>query len=424
MTVMNSIYDEMKERGLIQQTTNDEQIKVLIDSGDAVFYWGTDPTGRSAHVGHLLGLVTIRRLQNAGNRLIILLGGATGLIGDPSGKSRERVLLGESEINTNQKLLLSTINQVINLQDDSTTQVVNNADWFEKMSIPTFLRDVGKNFSVSAMLRMDSVKSRLDSESGISFTEFSYSLLQAYDFYHLYTQYGCNLQIGGSDQFANIIAGMDYTRRRCGAKVHGLITPLVTTNAGEKMGKTAKGAIWLDAELTSPYDFYQYWLQVDDTDVEQLLMLYTFVPVNEIRKIVMENIIEAKQLLAYEVTALVHTPEIAEQAKIASQAIFSGQGVQIDGIGIPELSISTNQLQSGLEITQAFLDTGLVTSKSAARRLIEQGGAYVNNLVIDDVENLLSENDLVDGCIILRAGKKKYARIKLTNDNEGEVYYA
>lgn len=414
-----SVFDDLELRGVIKETTNDDVVRGLIDRGEAIVYWGTDPTGISCHIGHLLGLVTLCRLQEAGNKIIILLGGATALIGDPSGRSKERVLLAENEIKVNQAALLNTIAQVINFED---VIVVNNADWFSNLSIPMFLRDVGKCFSVSAMLRTDSVKSRLASESGVSFTEFAYSLLQAYDFYYLYTQHGCNIQIGGGDQFGNIIAGIDYTRRRCGARVNGLTTPLVVTNSGEKMGKSANGgAIWLDENLTKPYDFYQYWLNISDTDVEKFLLLYTFVSVEKIREIVKTDIIEAKKLLAFEVTSLVHTPEIAEQSKTTSQILFSGKNLQISSIDIPELSVDVNQLKNGLEIAQTLFDSGLVSSKSAARRLIAQGGAYVNNQPVSSEK--LSESDLIDGQIILRAGKKKHALIKVTNVNEGGVYY-
>lgn len=413
--VKNSCFDDLVERGIIQQTTDDQAVKNLIDSGEAILYWGCDPTGISAHVGHLLGLVTLRRLQLHGNQAIILLGGATGLIGDPSGKSSERILLSEDEVKTNQTLLLGSIAQVIDLFSESKTRIVNNIDWFSKINIPEFLRNVGKHFSLSNMLRLESVKSRLDSEAGISFTEFTYSLLQAFDFRYLYDQYGCRLQIGGADQYGNIVAGIEYTRRTCGAKVYGMTTPLISTSTGAKMGKTASGgAIFLAPDLTSPYDFYQYWINTTDEDTEKLLLLYTFIPVEEIKNLVAQDIMRAKKRLAFEVTAIVHSKEEALQAKLASEAMFSGNDVfSIEGV--PEIELSQQAINNGLNATELYVLAGLAASNSAARRLIQQGGAYINNAVIKDVNYQMGPEDIQQGYIVLRAGKKKYCRVHLVD---------
>jgi len=416
----SSCFDDLYARGIIKKTSNDEAVQSLIDQGKAILYWGTDPTGVSAHTGHLMGLITLKRLQNFDNKVIILLGGATGLIGDPSGKSNERVLLSNDEVQVNQKLLLESISQVIDLSSDSDTEVVNNKDWFQRMNIPDFLRDVGKNFSLSTMLKLESVKSRLDSEVGISFTEFTYSLLQAFDFKYLYTKYGCNLQVGGSDQYGNIIAGIDYTRRSCGGKVYGLTTPLISTASGEKMGKSVQGgAIWLSPELTSPYDFYQYWINTADSDVEKMLLIYTFEPIDKIKQIVKEDIIAAKELLAFAVTSIVHSEEQAEQAKETSADLFSGQGG--NAAGMPEIFISDKKLKQGVEFTTLMVDAGLAGSKSAVRRLIQQGGAYLNDSVIKDVVYKITENDLTDNSLILRSGKKKYCRVSISLTNQSEV---
>jgi len=416
----SSCFDDLYARGVINQTTDDEAIKSLIDQGKGVFYWGTDPTGVSAHVGHLLGLVTIRRLQKFDNKAIILLGGATGLIGDPSGKSNERALLSTEEVKVNQKLLLESVSQVIDMSKDSGTEVVNNMDWFKDINIPYFLRDVGKHFSLSAMLRLESVKSRLDSEAGISFTEFTYSLLQAFDFKYLYSKYGCNLQVGGGDQYGNIVAGVEYTRRSSGGKVYGLTTPLISTASGEKMGKTVQGgAIWLSPELTSPYDFYQYWINTADSDVEKMLLLYTFEPIDKIKQIVKDDIVAAKKLLAFAVTSIVHSDEQAEQAKQTSSELFSGQGGNADGM--PEITIPEEQLEQGVDITKLMVDAGLASSTSAVRRLIQQGGAYLNSIVIKEVGFKVTKNDLTGNSLILRSGKKKYCRVVISLTNKTEV---
>lgn len=420
------ILDELAWRGLIHQSTEEQALRQHLAVPQSV-YAGFDPTASSLHCGSLLPLMTLRRFQKLGHRPIALIGGATGMIGDPSGKSEERVLLSEDALMANVDGIKQQMSRYLDFDGAAGAQWVNNLDWMSGWSYITFLRDVGKNFPVNVMLAKDSVKSRLDREdSGLSYTEFSYMLLQAYDFAHLSQKHNCTVQIGGSDQWGNITAGIDLARRMHGSHLFALTCPLLLTSDGRKMGKTEHGAIWLDAERTSPYSFYQYWVNVSDHDVLLCLRFLTEIEQDEYREL--ENSVAekpqeraAQKRLASWITQFIHGSEGLAAAQRATDIFF---GAEISDLSDQQLGAIFRDVSSG-EVTQAELSTGfsildsliranLAKSKSDAKRTVEQGGAYVNNRRVDSLDYLLTEKDLAsDTVIVLRSGKKKFALIKV-----------
>ncbi|NMA66727.1 MAG: tyrosine--tRNA ligase [Clostridiaceae bacterium] len=398
----------LKERGFIAQTTHEEKIKDLLQNEKVTFYIGFDPTADSLHVGHLLQLIVMRHMQMAGHRPIALIGGGTAMVGDPSGRTDMRKMLTQEEIAYNGSCFRGQMSNLIEFGDDKAL-MVNNADWLLELNYVSFLRDIGVHFSVNRMLSAECFKSRL--EKGLSFIEFNYMLMQSYDFLKLYQNQGCKLQLGGDDQWSNILGGIDLVRRVEGEEVYGMTFTLLTTSEGKKMGKTAQGAVWLDPEKTTPYDFYQYWRNVDDADVIKCLKLLTFLPIEQINEMAQwkdAKINEAKKILAYEVTKIVHGTEEAEKARNAAEALF-GKGVSTENM--PTATISIKELDNGIPVLELLNKTGIIPSKSEGRRLINQGGLTINNEKVDSLDRIVTTEDLKDGEIIVRRGKKSYHRI-------------
>ena len=400
-----SKYEELVARGMIAQTTNEAQVKELIDNGKAVFYVGFDPTADSLHVGHLLVMIAMKHLQEAGNKAIALIGGGTVMIGDPTGKTDMRRMMGRPEIEANCAVFRKQLSKFIDFSDDKAI-MVDNGDWLLNLNYIEFLREVGVHFTVNRMLTFECYKSRL--ERGPSFIEFNYMLMQSYDFYKLYKNYGCNLQVGGDDQWANILGGTELVRRIDGDDVNGLTMKLLTTSEGKKMGKTEKGALWLDPEKCSPYEFYQYWRNVSDADVIRLMKIFTFLPLEEIAKY--ENLEGAqlnvaKEVLAYEITKLVHSKEDAQKAQDAARAMFGGGNAQ----EVPTLEVATNDA-STKSLLDIIAENKLVPSKSEGRRLIQQKGIHYDDNPVEEIDFVMG-NDC-DGKVV-RIGKKKRYRITL-----------
>lgn len=426
---MSDIFAELRWRGLIHQTTDDEQLPAWLQDGARTMYIGFDPTADSLHVGSLLQLMTLRRFQRAGHKVIALVGGATGMIGDPSGKSDERSLLTAEVLEKNVAGFQKQMALVLDFDGAKAARLVNNIDWMGDFGYLEFLRDVGKNFPVNVMIAKDSVKSRLGREgAGISYTEFSYMLLQAYDFVHLHQNFGCELQVGGSDQWGNITAGIDLGRRMHGVRLFGLTSPLLTKEDGTKMGKTESGAVWLDPNRTSPYEFYQYWVNVDDADSSKCLRYLTELSRREIEELdaareADSSKRESQTRLAVELTRLVHGDEGLRTAEQAKRIFFEGgslaeldtESIERVFADVPGSEVNRQQFaEAGLAVVDAFVETGLCQSKGEARRTIKEGGANVNDHRITDVEARLSSEDLTtDSLIVLRRGKKKYALIRL-----------
>ena len=420
------ILDELKWRGLIHQSTDEQALHEHLKSSQ-VLYAGFDPTATSLHCGSLLPLLTLRRFQKFGHRPIALVGGATGMIGDPSGKSEERVLLDESALAENVAGIESQMRRYLDFDGPNGAVLVNNFDWMRDWSYIRFLRDVGKNFPVNVMLSKDSVKSRLErDDAGLSYTEFSYMLLQAYDFSHLSQTHGCTLQIGGSDQWGNITAGIDLARRMHSARLFGMTCPLLLTSDGRKMGKTEQGAIWLDPIRTRPYDFYQYWFRVSDADV--LLCLRFLTEIDQAEYIEMEKAVaerpdqrEAQKWLAAWLTRFIHGPAGLDTAIRASDIFFGAEISNLTDATLGDIfpdvqsgNVPREQLKAGCPLVDALVTVGLAKSKSDARRTIGQGGAYVNNRRVDTPEYQLEERDLAsETIIVLRAGKKNFALLKV-----------
>ncbi|QGJ69167.1 Tyrosine--tRNA ligase [Planctomycetales bacterium 10988] len=421
------LFDDLTWRGLIHQTT-DENLPKWLTEGPRVVYAGFDPTAHSLHVGHLVALLTLRRFQKAGHRPIALIGGATGMIGDPSGRSDERNLLSTEELESNVQSIHQQMQSVLKFDDSQGAMLLNNFDWMKGYGYLTFLRDIGKNFPVNVMLSKDSVKSRLErTDSGLSYTEFSYMLLQAYDFVYLNKYHDCTLQIGGSDQWGNITAGIDLGRRMHGATLFGITSPLLTKKDGTKMGKTADGAVWLSPEKTSPYAFYQFWLNVGDEEVGTCLRYFTDLPKETIEELDQSRSEDAgrresQKKLAEEVTRLIHGEAGLTKAINATETLF--QGGPIENLtdkdlleifhDVPRAQIERGQLNQGeLTIIDAFVVAGLCSSKGEARRLIDQGGARINNEVVSDSQKNLSPDDLAsESVIVLKKGKKKFALLR------------
>ena len=408
--------EELKKRGFYQQSTHPKEMAERLKKDRACCYIGFDPTADSMHVGHLIPLMGLAHMQRGGHRIIVLMGGGTAMIGDPSGKTEIRKMLTEERLQSNIEGMLPQFKCFLDFSDDAV--LINNAEWLRDLNYIDFLRDIGRHFSVNRMLSFETYKVRL--KSGLSFLEFNYQLLQAYDFLELNKRYNCILQMGGDDQWANIISGTDLIRRVENREAFGWTYPLLTTSSGKKMGKTEKGAVWLDPKRTSPYEYYQYWINSEDDDVERFLSLFTFLSMKEVRelgKLCGADIREAKQRLAFETTAIVHGRENAQQAQQAAESLFSGikSVAGQDNSNVPNTIIELERISAGLGIFDIFLETGLCKSKGDARRLQAQGGVYINDQRIDDPDLCLEESDLKNGEILLRVGKKRYHRLIIKN---------
>ena len=398
-------FDVLKERGFVQQCSDEKGLRELLEKECVSFYAGFDPTGSSLHVGHLVPLFAMSHLQKAGHRPIAVVGGGTARIGDPSGKIETRKMLDIATIKENAGRFKGQISHFVDFSDDKAL-MVDNADWLAPLNYIEFLRDIGRHFSVNRMLTFETYKMRL--ETGLSFIEFNYQILQSYDYLVLNKKYGCKLQIGGDDQWGNIVSGMDLIRRIENTEAYALTSPLVTRADGKKMGKTEKGALFLDPEIVAPYDFYQYWVNIADQDVRKFLLLYTYLPVSEVDKLAAlkdKEINEAKKILAYELTKIVHGKEAADSAREAAQALFT-KGGAADAADIPSTPFTVDE--KGILLVDFFSMSGLVSSKSEARRLIQQGGAYINEENYTDLNCVLDAGMLKAGPLLLRAGKKRY----------------
>jgi len=375
-------------------------------------YIGFDPTAKSLHVGSLLPIMSLAHMQREGHRPIALVGGGTSLVGDPSGKDEIRTVMTREEININADGIKRQLSHFIDFTNGKAL-MLNNADWLAPLNYIDFLRDIGRHFSVNRMLAAESYRQRM--ETGLSFLEFNYMLLQAYDFWYLFKNYNCLLQMGGNDQWGNILAGADLVRRIEGKIIHGLTFPLITTADGHKMGKTQKGAVWLDPELTSPYEYYQYWVNIDDRDVKRFLSYFTFLPMDEIEKFSRlkdEKLREAKEVLAYEATKICHGQEAADNARSSARQLFSKGAIKDIG-EIPTYSLTRKDLGEGIEAYILFQKTGLCKTRGEARRLISQRGAYINGQTIPSFETIVGPDDIRSDIILLRAGKKKYLKVQI-----------
>ncbi len=426
MSVKFDVIKEMKWRGLLNQTTDEKIGEFLMEKPRAI-YTGFDPTADSLHVGHLVAIMNLRRFQKAGHRPIALVGGATGMIGDPSGKSDERKLQTPDQVRHNAECIQKQLARFVDFEDaESGAKLVNNYDWMKGFSYLDFLRDIGKLFPVNVMMTKDSVKSRLESENGLSYTEFSYMLLQSYDFVHLHREYGCEVQAGGSDQWGNITAGIDLARRMDGIQLYGLTSKLLLKSDGKKMGKSESGALWLDAERTSPYQFYQYWVNVDDADIENAFRFFTDLGEEEATSLIEEHRANLGQRIlqkqvAKELTLITHGESGLKSAEQAT-AIFFGAAIEdlsdkeLTSVfsDVPSCELKREQLDHAeVGLVDAFVLSGLAKTKGDARRAIQQGGAYVNNRQVTDVNATLSAANLAsESVIVLRSGKKRYALLK------------
>jgi tyrosyl-tRNA synthetase len=414
---MNSVLETLKTRGFFSQCTNAEGLSKLMDQGPVTFYEGTDPTGGSLHIGHMVPYFAFRHLREAGHIGIALLGGGTARIGDPSGKSELRKMISYETIDVNVKSITTQLDRFVGF-DGNTAFTANNKDWLANLNYIDFLREIGSHFSVNRMLSFEAYKTRL--ETGLSFVEFNYQLLQSYDFLELYRRHGCRLQIGGDDQWGNIVAGVDLIRRIEGVEVFGLTFPLITTSDGKKMGKTEKGALFLDPDITTPYDFFQYWRNVQDTDIKRFLLMFTFLPAEECDILCTpeKNPNDAKERLAWEVTTLIHGKEEADKAMAGARAAFGAGSIEGgDKSAMPGVQLARSRFETGYNVVDLFHDAGLTPTKSEARRLVQQGGAFVSDInsklvAINDPAVLIYTNRLnSEGELILRAGKKRYVLI-------------
>lgn len=401
-----SVLDVLKERGYVQQLTHEEEIAELLNKEKITFYIGFDPTADSLHVGHFLGMMVMAHMQKDGHRPICLIGGATAMIGDPSGKSDMRKMLTREDVEHNGNRFKKQMQRFIDFSDGKAL-MMNNADWLIELNYLQFIREIGVHFSVNRMLTAECFKQRMD--KGLSFLEFNYMLMQGYDFLELNRRCNCVMEMGGDDQWSNILAGADLIRRKESKPAYGLTFTLLTTSDGRKMGKTEKGALWLDAEKTSPYDFYQYWRNVDDADVEKCLALLTFLPMDEVRRLGAlkdKEINIAKKVLAFEVTKLIHGQEEAEKAEQATAALFGGVGNLENA---PTVKITSDLIDT--KLLDILASTGIVASKSEGRRLIQQGGLYLGDTKISDPDFLLAADLFKDNSLLVRKGKKNYHRI-------------
>lgn len=422
----------LKERGFIEQMTHEQELLDFLEHKGTSCYIGFDPTASSLHVGSLVPIMSLAHMQRAGHRPIALVGGGTGLVGDPSGKTEMRQILTPEEVNANAEGIRNQLARFIDFSNDNAL-LMNNADWLTQLQYIPFLRDIGRHFSVNRMVKMESYRVRLESDAGLNFIEFNYMLLQAYDFLSLFDMKGCRLQMGGSDQWGNIVAGIDLIRKMRQKTAFGITFPLITTSSGAKMGKTAKGAVWLAPERTSPYDYFQFWVNTDDPDVSRFLALFTFLSMDEIRsigKLSGSDLNHVKRVLAFEATALAHGRNEAIKAYEAAASVFGGQPVpdhilpgstiprgkeDCGSAAMPQSAIPLAVLQAGIPAFKLFLMSGLVDSSGAARRLISQGGAYLNSRRVDTFDQMMFAKDLENGEILLRAGKKRFHKLIATD---------
>ena len=401
-----SIFDVLKERGYIAQCTNEDEVRSMLANERVTFYVGFDPTADSLHVGHFLGLMVMAHMQRAGHRPICLVGGGTGTVGDPSGRTDMRKMLTDEDIEYNCNRFKEQMARFIDFSDDKAL-VVNNGDWLRKLNYIELLRDVGPHFTVNRMLAAECYKNRMD--KGLTFLEFNYMIMQSYDFLELHRRYNLKLEMGGDDQWSNIIGGVELTRRKTGDAVYGLTFTLLTKSDGKKMGKTAGGALWLDKEKTPVYDFYQYWRNVDDADVEKCLALLTFLPMEEVRRLGSLQdaaINEAKVVLAYEVTKLVHGAEEADKAKAAAEAVFGGSG---SNENMPTIALTAED--AGKKLLDILVAGKVFASKGEGRRLIQQNGLSLNDAKVADADYVLADSDFHEGEAIVKKGKKKFYRL-------------
>ncbi|CCK80138.1 tyrosine--tRNA ligase [Desulfobacula toluolica] len=426
-----NVLSVLKERGFIEDLTHTEELEDYLTNNRATCYIGFDPTASSLHVGSLVCIMALAHMQRHGHRPIALVGGGTGLIGDPSGKTELRKIITMEQIDENKKGIQQQLSRFLDFSEDKAL-LLDNAQWLTKLEYIPFLRDIGRHFSVNRMIKAESYKARMDSEDGLTFIEFNYMLLQAYDFMRLADSYDCFLQMGGSDQWGNIVAGIDLVRRTLGKQAYGITFPLITTASGIKMGKTHKGAVWLDAQRFSPYEYYQFWVNADDADVERFLALFTFLPmeeINQVKDLEGVDLNKAKAILAYEATKICHGEDEALKAFQASVSMFGGIGVPEDllsgssiprgthsganGDSVPSSSYNSDDIIAKLSVVDLFMGAELCKSKSDVRRLVKQGGAYINGSRVASFDQMIEKDDIHDGEILLRAGKKKYHKIIL-----------
>jgi len=408
--VSTTVFDVLKERGFVEQVSDEVKVRAMLAS-PVTCYIGFDPTSDSFHAGSLVPIMALAHMQRHGHRVLAVVGAGTAMIGDPSGKSELRQLISKEEIDANAEGLKGQLAHYLDFSSGGAL-MVNNADWLCPLNYIEFLRDIGRHFSVNRMLAAESYRMRF--ETGLTFIEFNYMLLQAYDYLTLFRRYRCTLQMGGNDQWGNILAGADLIRRVEGGEAEALTFPLLTTASGAKMGKSERGAVWLDPKRTSPYEYYQYWINTDDRDVGRFLSLFTFLPMDEVRRLSSlggEKLREAKEVLAYEATKLNYGDDDAVRAREASKALFSGEG-GVDDASVPTVGIERVRFEEGIPAFALFADAGLARTRGEARRLIAHGGGYINGRRLDAADEMITAGELRDGCIMLRAGKKKYVRIK------------
>jgi tyrosyl-tRNA synthetase len=407
---MESVFDVLQERGFIEQCTHEEEIKKLLAEESVSFYIGFDPTADSLHIGHFIQIMVMAHMQRHGHRPIALIGGGTTMIGDPSGRSDMRQVMTAERIAENGEKFKKVFEKFLTFEDDKAV-MLNNAQWLLPLNYIDFLREIGAHFSVNRMLTADCYKSRL--EKGLTFLEFNYMLLQAYDFYVLHKEQRCKMQFGGNDQWSNIIAGVELVRRKDAEQVFGMTFSLLTTSEGIKMGKTAKGALWLDPDKTSPYEFYQYWRNIADADVEKCLALLTFIPMDEVRRLGAlkdSEINQAKEILAFTVTEIIHGPEAAQEAQNAARKLFAGDQGDAE---IPSVDLTKTELGDGMDILDLLEVAKLIPTRSEGRRLIGQGGVLLNGEKVTDFKLLVTPADFKDGKIVLKKGKKAFKQINL-----------
>jgi tyrosyl-tRNA synthetase len=405
-----NVFDVLNERGFIEQCTHEDEIKELLGKESVTFYIGFDPTADSLHIGHYIQIMVMTHMQRHGHQPIAIIGGGTTMVGDPSDRTGMRSMMTKETIAANAEKFKLVFKKFLDFEDDKAL-MVNNADWLLNLNYVDFLRDVGAHFSVNRMLTADCYKNRM--EKGLTFLEFNYMIMQAYDFYMLHKLHNCKMQFGGNDQWSNIIAGADLIRRKDSASVYGMTFSLLTTSEGKKMGKTAKGALWLDPEKTSPYDFYQYWRNIDDADVKKCLALLTFLPMEEVNRLgglEGAEINHAKEVLAFEVTKLIHNEEEALKAQEAARALFT-KGTDSDNM--PSSDIEVAKLDENPTIIDIMKLAGLIKTNSEGRRLIQQGGVSVNDVKVEDIKRVITAEDFVDGRLIIKKGKKKFHRLNL-----------